>query len=138
MRVSVGLGSRPESPRRSPEPPLRSPLPSGLCLSALPPPLSYVASVAKASDREAGRPPHQPAGLPRRCGLPSAESRFPHFTPRPTAQGRVPGAPRAAAAGSASAGKAGRASCAFKAINAIRGIFNCSIKHAVNNYSRLC
>lgn len=40
--------------------------------------------------------------------------------------------------GSAAAGRAGRASCALKAINTIRGIFNCSIKHAVNNYSQLC
>lgn len=106
MRGHVGPGCAQElagGPRRAaPTAPrsggTRSPLPSGLCPSALPPPLSYGANVATAADSEAGRPSHQAAGLPRRCGLPSAESRFPRIPPRPTPRGRSPEPPAPSAA----------------------------------------
>lgn len=102
----------------------------------------YVANVATAINSEAGRPLHPPAGLPRPRRLPSADivslisHRNPPYTDgpqRPTSRRQ-----RRLFPSSASAGWAGSASCALKAISTIRGIFNCSIKHAVNYYSQLC
>lgn len=69
---------------------------------------------------------------PKPCGFRSSESRLPSSSSGPQS-------PRPIGAGRAAAflrlGKGGP--LFLKAINTIWGIFNCSIKHAVNNYSLL-
>lgn len=87
--------------------------------------------------RDRGREERLPSTCrqqPRPCGFRSPESRFPHGAAAPKAP--APSGPGGQRLSSGSE-RVGRSSWALKAINTIWGIFNCSIKHAVNNYSQL-
>lgn len=86
-----------------------------------------------ATPRTTSRPPAAVGASPRGISFPAIPTET-----HPRTDGPRSPPPRRRRLFPGSAGRASRASCALKAINTIWGIFNCSIKHAVNNYSQLC